>query len=279
MELIRHSGKNFFVHVYLDQYNRRLWVDDYETGDPGSMRGFLLDLALMRRMEKIILPAREGDEKKLQGEGFFTEGVIRGYFNGTDAHFLAAFPSAKRAESSSLAEEKKMLQDILRLPRERKVNIPAGFSLRQAAKTDVLQIAGLFRKVFATYPSPVFDPDYLSRAMDRGDIYMVVYHGSRLAGAAAAETRRDQQRAELTNCATDPGYRGMGLNTLLLARIEKDCLSRGINCLYSLARASSYGMNLVLHRLGYIFGGSLVNNCHIDGAFENMNIWYGAAKK
>lgn len=279
MDLLRHSGKNFFVHVYLDQFNRRLWVDDYEAGDPGSMSGFLLDLALMRRMEKIILPAREGDEKKLKGEVFLTEGAIRGYFNGTNAHFLAAFPSAKRAESPSLEEEKKMLKDIMRLPRERKVKKPDGFSLRQAVKTDVSDIAGLFRKVFATYPSPVLDPDYLARSMDRGDIYMVVYHGRRLAGAAAAEMRTDQRRAELTNCATDPGYRGMGLNTLLLARIEKDCLARGIKCLYSLARASSYGMNLVLHRLGYIFGGSLINNCHIDGAFENMNIWYGAVKK
>nr|WP_315989693.1 hypothetical protein [Desulforamulus aquiferis] len=32
-------------------------------------------------------------------------------------------------------------------------------------------------------------------------------------------------------------------------------------------------MNLVLHRLGYTFRGTLVNNCHIGGSYEDMNIW------
>jgi hypothetical protein len=32
-------------------------------------------------------------------------------------------------------------------------------------------------------------------------------------------------------------------------------------------------MNTALARLGYRFRGRLMNNCHIMGGFEDMNIW------
>jgi len=43
-------------------------------------------------------------------------------------------------------------------------------------------------------------------------------------------------------------------------------------CLFSLARASSFGMNL-FRRLDYRYRGTLINNCHISGAYEDMNTW------
>ncbi|MDK2889190.1 MAG: beta-lysine N6-acetyltransferase [Thermoanaerobacter sp.] len=276
--MIRHYGPDFWVSARLDQTSERIWVIDYQAGNPAALRSFLKKLALRRGMGKIIFPVKSGDLLKIQGGGFHVEGMIDGYFQGGNAYFLAAFPRAERRDSRVLNQEQKVLQEILACKKDWRGSLPPGFTLRQAGGDDIFPMARLFKKVFRSYPTPVYDPFYLACSMKKGDLFMVVYHGDRLASVAAAEIQCEHRRAELTNCATDPAYRGMGLNSLLLLHIEKQCLERNINCLYSLARASSYGMNLVLHRLGYVFRGTLINNCHIDGGFENMNIWVRPVK-
>ena len=32
-------------------------------------------------------------------------------------------------------------------------------------------------------------------------------------------------------------------------------------------------MNIVFAKHDYVYGGRLINHCHICGQFENMNIW------
>jgi len=220
-----------------------------------------------------------GDEEKFQGEGFYTEGVIPGYFDGIDACFLAAFPSQSRSVSASLSQDLKMLREILQRPKKYIKKTQQNFFISNASEKDIPFMALLFSQVFSSYPTPVHDLHYLTEAMDKGDIYMVIYCGHRLVGVASAEIQREQGRAELTNCAIDQNFRGEGLITALLDKIRATCLSHNIKCLYSLARASSYGMNLALHRLGYVYSGTLKNNCHIGGDFENMNIWVNCCGK
>ncbi|OAT79353.1 putative beta-lysine N-acetyltransferase [Desulfotomaculum copahuensis] len=270
---LKHRAPGFRVSACLDRTSERLWVTGYEAGDPAALRDFLKQLAISEGLGKIILPVRPEDLNRLQGDGFKLEGTIDGYFQYDDGHFLAAFPRAERSYSPALSRQRKMLAEIRGRKSFRPVKSPPGFTLRRAGSRDIPAMAAVFRRVFATYPAPVYDPGYLAGAMNKGDLFMVFYHGRRLVSVAAAEIDSCRQRAELTNCATDPAFRGMGLSTLLLRQIERACLDARIGCLYSLARASSFGMNLVFHRLGYRFGGTLINNCHIAGDFEDMNIW------
>ena len=272
MDTISHEGPGFSCSGILEHISSRIWVHEYNAGDPAALQNFLKETALQRGMGKVILPARVDDAEKLQGNGFVAEGTIEGYHGDTPALFLAAFTRPERRISPSYNAEMEMLEKILRHNRVEEKKLPSGFTMRLAAKGDCTKMAALFKGVFASYPSPVYDPLYLARAMD-GDIYMLVCRGEKISAVAAAEMQQDQQRAEITNCATDREFRGMGFNSLLIRRIQRMCLARGTGCLYSLARASSYGMNIVLHRLGYIYSGTLINNCHIAGKFEDMNIW------
>lgn len=273
MDIIQRKEKNFWVQVRPEKISRRLWVTAYSAVNPSSLREYLLDLAGSLDMEKIVFPVRADHAGVMAGGGFVEEGRIPGYFNGNDAQFLAAYPSQKRAASHSLPAEKKMLREIMGRPRSCNNQVPSTIKIRRAVKSDSVSLAGLFSKVFDSYPTPVFEPEYLSQSMDRGDIFMVACQKGRIVATAAAETDYHQRRSEMSDCATDPDYRGLGLNSALLARIAIECARLNIKCLFSLARASSYGMNLVLHRLGYEYGGTLVNNCHIGGRLENMNIW------
>lgn len=272
-EVINCNEINFSVRVQLEKISRRIWILDYCADDPEALCSFLLNLALKRGMEKIILPVKTEDLNKIQGNGFIKEATIQGYFRGVNAHFFTSFPVLKRSISMSFSNEKETLQKILHKPKKLQFKLPIDFTLVKATKKDVMNMANLFRKVFSSYPTPVFNPCYLSDSLEKGDLFMAVYHKQRLVGVSAAEIQWSRQNAELTNCATDPEYQGMGINTMLLASLEKTCRSQQINCLYSLSRASSYGMNLILHRLGYSYSGTMINNCHINGRFENMNVW------
>lgn len=272
MELVQYNDHNFSVQVRKEALSRRLWVTRYE-GCSAALRSYLTNLALSQGMEKIVFPVRAADALLMAGDGFIEEGRIPGYFKGDDCSFLASYPSLERSFSGTLKEDKRMLREIAGLPRTTKCDKLSDITLRQASKKDAAPLAQLFRSVFDSYPTPVFDPDYLSRSMDRGNIYMLACRDGIIAAAAAAEIDWEQCRSEMSDCATHPDFRGLGLNSALLLKLENECRARGINCLFSLARASSYGMNLVLHRLGYVYEGTLVNNCHIGGGLENMNIW------
>ncbi|MEG6522276.1 putative beta-lysine N-acetyltransferase [Desulfotomaculum sp. 1211_IL3151] len=273
MPIITINRPEFFLQANLDEYNRRIWIQDYRVNNATALRFFLLDLAKVQNLEKIIFPVKEADLHLLRGEEFRLEGVIKGYFQGADAYFLTFYLSEKRCRSGSLLQEKQLLEKILGQPREYQSVLPKGFSLKLATGEHTKDMAELFNTVFSSYPTPVYDPSYLREAIQTGDIYVVCYEDHTLAGVSTAEIDWNQRHAELTNCATHPDYRGMGLNTILLKRLEENCRTKGIHCLFSLSRASSYGMNLVLHRLGYEVQGRLINNCHIAGDYENMNIW------
>jgi putative beta-lysine N-acetyltransferase len=273
MDIIQRRDDHFSVQVRPEGISRRLWVTGYSAVSPGALQGYLLDLARRLDMGKIIFPVRSSDAPAFAGHGFIEEGRIPGYFNGEDAHFLAAFPAPERSVSPTLAAEKRMLREIRKRPGHWNYQTSSTIKIRRAVKDDAVPLAGLFRKAFDSYPTPVFDPQYLSKSMDGGHLFMVACRSGKIVAAAAAEIDYGRQRSEMSDCATSPEYRGLGLNSALLRQIARECASLDIRCMFSLARASSYGMNLVLHRLGYIYGGTLVNNCHIGGRLENMHIW------
>ena len=91
--------------------------------------------------------------------------------------------------------------------------------------------------------------------------------------AASAETAAALGNAEMTDFATLPSQRRLGLAQHLLAALESDMDERGIRNLYTIARARSFGMNRVFFNRGYELTGTLVNNCHIAGRFEDMHVW------
>ncbi|MEO7164723.1 MAG: GNAT family N-acetyltransferase, partial [Bdellovibrionia bacterium] len=90
---------------------------------------------------------------------------------------------------------------------------------------------------------------------------------------ASAELHPEQRNAELTDCATHPDSRGLGLMSQILSLLEEELIQRNYISSYSMARARSFGMNNVFFRLKYEFTGRMVNNCDIFGCYEDMNVW------
>ena len=152
--------------------------------------------------------------------------------------------------------------------------LPDGYTFTiTTEKKHYNDLASLYKKVFETYPFPIFDPDYLKKTAESNIIYGIIYNGEGIpVGAASAETDR-YKNAEMTDFATLPSERGKGLASILLRSLEEEAENRGIKNFYTIARCRSLGMNKVFLKGGYKFTGKLINNCNICGDMENMAIW------
>jgi putative beta-lysine N-acetyltransferase len=159
------------------------------------------------------------------------------------------------------------------------VNLEKNFTIRLAVEEDIPSIIDLFKAVFKSYPSPVFDPEYIYYVMQGKTMFKVIESGGKIVSVASAEMDRLNMNAEVTDCATYPEHRGKGYVTAIIASIENDLREEGFYTLYSLARAIHPNINYAFSTNGYKFGGNLVNNCHICGGFENMNIWTKELRK
>ncbi|MBO8129042.1 MAG: putative beta-lysine N-acetyltransferase [Peptococcaceae bacterium] len=273
--IIKEERPKFTLQAHLDDTNRRIWVFHYSIKDRNYnlFVDYLFQTALRNDFSKIIIPAHEKDVDGLAARDFIPEARAEVFFAGQTAYFMSRYLSDKRRLSSRFPEEEKMLREILQKPQVPKTKPGAQFELRRATRDDIRDLAHLFDRVFETYPTPVNDPGYLKTAMDHGVIFRLAATGDSLAGAAAAEIDRYHKNAEMTDFATLPAYRGRGLAGALLAALEEDCRSMGIKCFYSLTRATSYGMNLVFHRAGYRYRGTMLNNAHIAGNWEDLHLW------
>lgn len=269
------ADKGFSVKVFFDRYSRRLKVVRYEATDYGALTRRLSFLAEANDFDKIFLKATARDWERFVEHGFVHEGTIKYFFRGDDAYVMSKFFSDERADAPQLVAEEGIIEKLHKKPPDYSPPpLPEGYQLVVADRSHIPEMAALYRAIFPTYPTPLSHPDYIDQTMQRHVVYRVVLgpEGD-VQSAASAEIDEANSNAELTDCATSKKARGKALMFHLLGRLEEDLRERGIMTGYTLARATSIGMNRVFYRLGYEYTGRLINNCDISGAFEDMNIW------
>ena len=258
------------ISVYTDSFNKRIRIDDY-TGECNGVLELILK-SIPDWAEKIIIKARESELTYFQSNGFSKEAFIKGYFNGTDMHFLVKYLSPERANNPKQADEMHILENIL------KEKIPSGQTDTQlvslTSKEDAGELASLYASVFKVYPTPLGNPDYIQKTMDEGTLYVVIREQGKITSAASAEINRQYSNAELTDCATLPEAQGKGHMKKLLSKLEETLKKEKIHCLYTIARSESYSMNKAFFQLNYTYGGHMINNCFIYSGLEDMNVWY-----
>lgn len=268
------NKETFHLKVTKDHFNQRLKVEDYR-GNIDKISVFIDDLALSNKYAKAIIKTRAEDVPFLIQEGFIFEAVFKRYFNGSDAIAMTKYYEPTRRNSDKWIKEDEILKNVLILDK----NAPSSFvienfTLRQAKEKDANQLATLYSKVFEIYPTPLNNPNYIKEVMEQGTIfYVILDETEKIVSSASAEINFVYHNAELTDCATLPEFRKLGLMKLLLKRLEDELISKGIYCSYSIARALSFGMNAAFHQLGYTYTGRLANNCYIFDKLEDMNVW------
>lgn len=269
------QGEGYRATLFLDHYNRRIKIMDYQADDLEALILKVRFLAEANGFDKNFCMAHPEDWVGFLRHGYVLEAVLKYYLNGRDAFIMSKFRSQERLTSKHLMEEILMVEKMMATkpstaPRPA---LPEGFEVRMARREDIPELLELYKGIFASYPSPLTHASYLETVFQTDAVYAVCTRHGEIVSAASGELHPRLQAVELTDCATVESVRGLGLMSHILALLEDEMRRRDYICAYTMARARSFGMNAVFHRLGYIFNGRLVNNCDIFGDMEDMNIW------
>ncbi len=261
------------ARIKFDTFNQRIKIVSFK----GSLENLMDELKFYSRKDtigKIFSIISKEDISIFKEQGFIIEAKIDQFIKGEPGYLLSKFITPERKMSMTLPEE----EEVLIISREyisqdyTHTNYEA-YTIRDGMKEDANELAKLYDKVFETYPSPMNDPNYIQYAMDNNVFFKVALYENKIVSAASADIDPINLNSEMTDCATLKEHRGSGLMGHLIFELERDLKSRDYKVLYSTARATSTGMNIVFAKHDYAYGGRLINHCHICGQFENMNIW------
>lgn len=256
----------------LDKRNKRLVIHSYTGINAEGLAKSWISLANQNDLEKIWLWAYPKDVPAFNSYGFIFEGRLADADDSTPSCSLAYYLKPDRANSLFTASEDEILRKISR-PIESFQPLPSQMTLNFLAISHCNEISRLLQSVFESYPTPMNEPEYIRKLMEKGCLFGGIFEGGKLISIAAAYPEKNTGRWEMTDCATAPDYRGLALTEKIIAMLEPEVAKIGDFTFYSLARARSFGMNRVFCKLGYKYCGRLTNNCHIAGNLEDMNLW------
>jgi len=206
-------------------------------------------------------------------KGYELEASIPGFYHPDDVCFLGKYYCQTRKQERESAQVSMVLAATKQQKQVAEQHLPDGLVCRIAEEHDTVAMAKVYRAVFASYPFPIFDPDYLKEIMG-STIFFGIWAAGELIALASAEMDKASGSVEMTDFATLDAFRGHGLALFLLQRMEKAMAARGIHNFYTIARAYSHGMNITFARNGYKYSGTLTNNTNISGKLESMNVWH-----
>lgn len=227
---------------------------------------------------KIFVKIPKKYEELFSNQNYIAEGKVSKFFNNSeDCIFMGKFLDKKRSTPLNQKQNQQVLEISLskkQLSPLDEVELPKGCILRKATPSDASNMAKLYSTVFESYPFPIFDGEYIKKTMNENIVYYSIWKENQLIALSSCEMSEEDENVEMTDFAILPNYRKLKLSYILLLHMEKDMKARGIKTAYTIARATSIGMNCTFGKNGYDFGGTLIQNTHIGGDIEDMNVWY-----
>ncbi|WP_321479600.1 putative beta-lysine N-acetyltransferase [uncultured Bacteroides sp.] len=271
---MKETKKIFQSHLSHNKENNRIYLMEMHTDDFPEIINHMDILARANNYTKLFakVPAKYGPT--FIRNGYFIEACIPGFYNGQeDAMFLMKYSSEERKqpESKALAA----FQDLLLQPSTSEGTSNHNCVLQTLKETDITEMISIFKKVFPSYPFPIFDPDFILKSMkEEGTRYFGAFYKKKLIAISSAECNTKNKNAEMTDFAVLPEHRGKKLATHLLSYMEQELSNDGYLTFYTIARLHSLAMNKTFYNMGYKYSGTLTRNTQIAGNIESMNVWY-----
>lgn len=266
--------------IHHGPHNDRVYLMHLGHKDGLEVPRAMEELARKKGYSRLFAKVSPEDAPKFLARGYKEEAAIP---PGPAGHpglvFLSRFLTPGRARFVDREEVERNLavaRAASSMPES--AGLPEPFRCQRARAEHADEIARLYAGVFETYPFPIRDGAYVRRAMEvNTQFFLIRGDGGRLVAASSIEGMG--RAVEMSDFATLPEARGLGLGRALLARMDHQASVRGVRLAYTIARARSTGMNLVFARRGYVYAGTLVNSTQISGRLESMNVWYRHLQK
>lgn len=260
----------------------RVYVLRLAPDDVPQVLDRIQELADQEGYGKLVAKARGSDLETFVSRGYRAEAVVPGFYGDDSGVFVGKFLDPDRRSDAREERVVEVLKAALgtsakgdaALPSGKGETLDAGVRFREADAADVEALADCYQDVFESYPFPIDDPRHLAREMEHGTRFFTAWEDGALVAASSMEPGGAPRVVEMTDFATRPTHRGRGLATRLLGLMDQHARTAGVRVAYTIARAVSFGMNITFARRAYRYGGTLVNNTHISGALESMNVWY-----
>lgn len=270
-DTVEKLGRSTIQHGPL---NNRIYLLKLDSADmPGLL--FRMDrLARKKGYTKILAKAPENMISLFEKQGYVREAAIPGLLRGkVSAGFMGRFLDPDRKRVRQAERVRKVLEPVLK-DAGGGVNPEDNLRISCCAPTDAVEMSRMYQRVFRSYPFPITDPGYVEKIMATHVRFYCVRTAGRIVALSSSEMDEENLNVEMTDFATLSDYRNRGLAGYLLTKMESDMAAEGMRTAYTIARASSPGMNLVFSRSGYSLAGTLVNNTQIAGGIESMHVWY-----
>jgi putative beta-lysine N-acetyltransferase len=258
------------------KHSDRVYLMKLSGDDLPELPPYMDSLARLHGYTKIFAKVPEHAEWQFRRHDFRIEAAVPDFYRGEeDVTFMGKYYVPDRVTET----RPRRVREVIEAARGKQADsspgpLDQGLNCRRLQPADAEAMAGVYQKVFASYPFPIHDPAYLRRTMASHVTYRGVFEGDRLISVASAELDREGKNAEMTDFATLPEERGRGLAAHLLAELETAAAASGILTAYTIARAYSFAMNITFAKAGYAFAGTLTRNTQIAGELESMNVWY-----
>lgn len=256
-------------------HSDRIYVLHLAPGEPNSLISKLDQMAQLHGYGKIFAKIPETCWHDFFSAGFVKEAEIPDFFNGdTACYFVSKFFENRQQTNENFSElyrlaRKDSCRSIDCSSKEKPDNIELCFP------ADAEELSLVYQRVFPSYPFPIFNPSYVTQIMNEDVTHYCIRMEGDIVATAAIESDSQGQCAEMTDFATLPEWRGNGFAESLLRYMDDMIDGTGdIKTVYTIARATSYGMNSVFRKCGYIYSGLLINNTQISGCIRSMAVWY-----
>lgn len=273
IDVIEKVGDSIIQHGKL---NDRIYLMKLSVSDLPDIINELNDLATIEDYSKIFAKVPESAMDEFETDGYMVEAHIPGFFNGKEnAYFMSKYFSGQRWHSYSEEQLDQIVIDAKsRSSSKPPGSIPEEYRFKVLDESDVPKITEIYNQVFETYPFPIQNAAYIKKTMNENVIYFAILKDNKFVALSSAEVDIDSENVEMSDFATLPDSRGNGFATHLLQKMEDKVRVMGIKTAYTIARASSLGVNAAFAKLDYQYGGVLINNTNISGNIESMNVWY-----
>jgi len=277
-DIITKIGNSEIQHGIM---NNRIYLMNLDADDLPGILTELDRLAFNKKYTKIFAKIPESSKCYFLDQGYQQEAIIPGFFNGKETGlFMCKFFSLDRRQTRNMEK----IDESLLLVKNIKTSNDAfkigdEYTIEKCLVSDIPYMCVVFNKLFSTYPFPIHDPLYLKKTMNENVSYFCVKNkDGEIVALSSSEIDYENKNVEMTDFATLRVYRGHSFAAKLLYSMEKEIEKSGIITSYTIARAVLPAMNITFAKLGYSYGGLLINNTNISGQIESMNVWYKTLK-
>lgn len=273
-QIIEIKTESASIEVVDDTYSDRLRCDHPPLHIPSQeLAESLLELVENSERNRVVALVHAEHSQALQQQGFTLEGVIPGFYRGESDCAVLGFSQDENRMQLANPIEVANADLVMRKPFEVQPMRAVTPTTELAGVENAAEIANLIAQTFPDYPTASDDPAYIARQIQEGTPFRYIRVRGKMVACASADLVPNARTAELTDCATNPTYRGRGYMQRILLDLMGDLQAMHYPTAFTLARARIPGINRVFQKLGFRFRGRMAQSCRIGDGLEDMNIW------